>query len=101
MRVPLRLRDDRGAVAAVVAILSLVFLLIAAFTVDAGRAYVQKRQLSTSADAASLAAARVYSGYTGTCAQLSNQSLPTSAAAYAAAQTAANAARGDNISGAS
>jgi hypothetical protein len=51
-------RDDEGAVAVVVAVLSVVLILMAAFAVDLGNAYAVKRQLSVAADAAALDAAR-------------------------------------------
>jgi hypothetical protein len=48
---------ERGAVAVMVAILTPVLLIMAAFAVDAANAYAQGRQLSVAADAAALAAA--------------------------------------------
>ena len=61
MRVQLRTvrqpRDD-GAIAVIVAILSVVLVLMAAFAVDLANAYAVKRQLSVAADAAALDAAR-------------------------------------------
>lgn len=59
MRVP-ELSDDRGAIAIIVALLSITLFGIAGFAVDFGTGYVNKRQLATSADAATLAAAAVY-----------------------------------------
>ena len=50
--------EDTGAIAVVVAILSTLLLLMAAFAVDLGNAYAVKRQLSVAADAAALDAAR-------------------------------------------
>ncbi|HET6562741.1 MAG TPA: pilus assembly protein TadG-related protein [Marmoricola sp.] len=70
---PIRLnrrRDEAGAVAVLIAVLATVLLVIAAFVVDLGMAYVSKRQLQTSADAAALAAASVYAQYPGSCSQL-------------------------------
>lgn len=58
MRVQLRPRQDDGAIAVIVAILSVVLLGMAAFAVDFGNAYAVKRQLSVAADAAALDAAR-------------------------------------------
>jgi len=63
-----RQRTERGAVALLVGLLSVVLLGISAFTVDFGMAYVTKRQLSSASDAASLAADLVYkSNYKGLC----------------------------------
>lgn len=72
MRVSLsaRLRDDRGAVAVMVAILSVVLVGMSAFVVDFGVAYASKRQLSTAADAAALAAANRLAQGDGTCSQI-------------------------------
>lgn len=50
-----RPHDDRGAVAVIVAILMMVFILFAALTVDIGYWYNVRRQLQSSADAAALA----------------------------------------------
>ncbi len=58
MRVQLKHRDDEGAIAIIVALLSLVLIGMAAFAVDFGNAYAVKRQLSVSADASALDAAR-------------------------------------------
>jgi Flp pilus assembly protein TadG len=49
--------DESGAVAVVVALLSVVLLILAAFAVDIGNAYAQTRQQSVAVDAAALAAA--------------------------------------------
>jgi hypothetical protein len=45
-------------------------MVIGAFTVDLGQAYVSKRQLQTAADAGALAAAQVYRNQTQPCATL-------------------------------
>lgn len=50
--------NDDGAVAILVAVLSLVLFGMAAFAVDLGYAYSVKRQLSVTADASALAGAR-------------------------------------------
>lgn len=56
-----RLRDDRGAVAVLVAILVPVVLLgCGALVLDFGALYAEKRQLQNGADAAALAVARSY-----------------------------------------
>lgn len=49
--------QERGAVAIIVAVLSVLLLVVAAFAVDGANAYAQNRQLSVAADAAALAAA--------------------------------------------
>lgn len=49
---------DQGAIAIIVALCATMLLVIAAFAVDFGTAYAQKRALSTGVDAAALAAAR-------------------------------------------
>lgn len=53
-------RDERGAVAVMIAILMVVIVGMAAFAVDLGAAYANKRQLSIGADAAALAATQSY-----------------------------------------
>ena len=61
MRVQLRPpRDDRGVAAIMTVILLVVLIGMAAFAVDLGAAYTNKRQLSIGADAAALAAAKSY-----------------------------------------
>lgn len=50
-------RGDGGVVAILVAFFVVAFAVLAAFATDFGRAYVEKRQLSTAADAAALAGA--------------------------------------------
>ncbi len=63
-----RRTDERGAVAVMSAVLAVVLLVLAAFVVDIGRSYVEKRELQTGADAASLVAAQYYmTNMTGTC----------------------------------
>jgi len=47
--------DDRGAVAVTVAVLLMVFILLAALVIDAGYWYNVRRQLQSAADAAALA----------------------------------------------
>jgi Flp pilus assembly protein TadG len=72
--------DERGAFAIVFSALTVMLLVLSAFTVDLGQAYVSKRQLQTAADAGALAAAQVYKGQTLTCTQLlTNAPLKTSA----------------------
>jgi predicted outer membrane repeat protein len=63
-----RRRDERGAISIIVASLTVILIVVAAFTVDFGMAYLTKRQLSTAADAAALAADAVYkTEYKGVC----------------------------------
>lgn len=99
MRVPvlsrLRRRDESGAVAVMVAVLSVVLIGVSAFTIDFGMAYVNKRQLQISSDAASLAAAAAYGNASGTCAtKVADSSL------RATAETAADYVRDQNRPGA-
>jgi Flp pilus assembly protein TadG len=79
-----RRRGEHGAVAVLVAALAAVLLLVAAFVVDLGMAYVSKRQLQTSADAAALAAASVYAQYPGDCSALSKNAAYRTKAQQAA-----------------
>lgn len=50
--------NDRGAVAIVVALFLIVFMLLLAFVVDFGRVYAKEAELQNTADAAALAAAQ-------------------------------------------
>ncbi len=52
--------DERGAVAVMLTLLLVVIVGMAAFAVDLGAAYANKRQLSIGADAAALAATQSY-----------------------------------------
>ncbi len=52
------LRDDGGAVAIIVAVLLVVFVLLAAIAIDLGYAFNVRRQLQTAADAGALAGAQ-------------------------------------------
>ncbi|EON23332.1 MULTISPECIES: pilus assembly protein TadG-related protein [Nocardioides] len=65
-----RRRHEEGAVAVMVAILSVVLFTIAAFVADLGVAYTSKRQLQTAADAGALAGAKRFAGEPGSCPQL-------------------------------
>ncbi len=103
-----RLRHtDDGAIAIIVALLSVVMLLMAAFAVDLGNAYAVKRQLSVAADAAALNAARAVAvAKVGTTPILGGGKgctgwlQPQKDAAMAAATTAANTTNAANdISG--
>lgn len=53
-----RLRDDRGAVAVLTALLLVPLMVCAALVVDIGASYVQRRQLQNAADASALAIAQ-------------------------------------------
>jgi Flp pilus assembly protein TadG len=63
-------RDETGAVAIMVALLSAFLLVLASFTVDIGLAYTYKRQAQTAADSAVLAAASLYVDSKVTCGSL-------------------------------
>ncbi|MGZ6770705.1 MAG: TadE/TadG family type IV pilus assembly protein [Mycobacteriaceae bacterium] len=98
MRVPVlgRLRrEESGAVAVIVALMSIVLIGVSAFTIDFGMAYVNKRQLQIASDAASLAAAAAYGNASGTCA---TKTADTSL--RATAETAADYVRDRNRPGA-
>ena len=81
-------RDERGAMAAIVALLSVTLLVLSGFTVDYGQAWMAKRNLQKAADAGALAAAQVLSRVPGTCEQVAGGSA--GAAARAAARLAAD-----------
>lgn len=67
-----RRRDESGAVALLVGVLSVVLVGMAAFTADFGMAYVAKRQSQTAADSAALAAAATFADDPGDCATLAD-----------------------------
>ena len=79
-------RDERGAVAVVVALMMIVLCICAALVTDFGMAYVNKRQAQTAADAAVLAAGRVIAGQSGSCADLTANTALMSGANAAADQ---------------
>lgn len=83
MRVPVR--DEKGAVAIMTALLATILLVMSGFVIDFGMAYVSKRQLQTASDAAALAAVAEYTQYPGTC-----ESLLSNSVARADAQEAAD-----------
>jgi len=60
-------RDERGAVAVIVAICLVVIFGFAAYAVDAGRAWTSRRHLVTAADAGALAGAKGYAEGTNGC----------------------------------
>ena len=90
-----QLKDDSGAVAVVVALLLVVLVGMAAFITDFGAAYVSKRQLQSSADAGSLAAAQELGKYPGTCTDVASSSTARAAALAAAEQYASANRAGD------
>lgn len=67
----IQLRDDRGAVAVLVAFLAVTLVGLAAFAVDAGSGYAAKRQISHAADAAALGGAGKLTDYDGDCTTIS------------------------------
>ena len=77
-----------------VAMLSIVVIGMAAFTVDFGMAYASTRQLQTASDAAALAAASVYADYPGAC-----PTLVADSAIRGLAQAAADDIRAQNRDG--
>jgi hypothetical protein len=98
MRVLLNRRhaDERGAIAVIVALLAIVLLVSAAIVIDFGQAYVTKRKAQNAADAAVLAAAKVYSAEKGTCDSLLPAKRPD---LLAAANKAAKTLRTQNAPG--
>ena len=93
-------RDENGAVAVIVALMSVALFVIASFAVDFGHAYTTKRQLSTAADSAALAAARYYATQSGNCTQLSNPLDPNYTSRMTVAKSTASQYLSDNIGGA-
>jgi hypothetical protein len=83
-----------------VALLLVPLIVVAAFAVDFGAAYLNKRQLSTAADAAALAAARYYAAQTGTCHTFSDPTDANYATRYAAATALAQNYMDKNVNGA-
>ena len=75
--------DERGAVAVITALLMVALLGMAAFVIDTGVVYVERRELQNGADAAALAVARA-------CA-LGNCGAPMTTAADLAASNAGDA----------
>jgi hypothetical protein len=62
-----RERDGSGATAIIVGVLAAFLVGVAAFTVDAGAAFVSNRNLQRAADAGALAAAQHLTQFPGTC----------------------------------
>lgn len=81
-----RRRDERGATAILVAILATTLVMISAFTVDFGQAFMSKRNLQKGADAGALAGAQALTQFPGSCATVASNST-----ALTAAHTAADA----------
>ena len=80
MRVLVRPREERGAVAIIVAVSSILIMVMGAMVVDLGQAYVKKREAQTAADAGALAAATVFKETGGLCTTLvANSTLQTKA----------------------
>ena len=64
-----RLRDERGGILVLAAVMIPVFLLLAALVVDVGNWYTHKRQLQNRADAAAFAAGVEYAKNWKACVQ--------------------------------
>jgi len=77
-------RDERGATAVVVTLLSVFLLVLSGFTVDFGQSFMAKRNLQKAADAGALAAAQVLTQYSGTCNQVKSNATAIGAAHAAA-----------------
>src|SRR5688500_18798578 len=73
-------RDERGVTAILVGVLAIFLVGIAAFTVDAGAAFVSNRNLQRAADAGALAGAQTLTEYTGTCNNVASNTTATTAA---------------------
>ncbi|MCZ3387875.1 MAG: pilus assembly protein TadG-related protein [Actinomycetia bacterium] len=88
---------DQGAIAIVVAICAVLLFGMAAFAVDFGNVFANKRQLSVAADASALAAARAVNAKIpvgGSCNPASLQATADSAARSANSE---NDLRGDSV----
>lgn len=80
MRVLVKQRNERGAVAIIVAISCAFLMVIGAMVIDLSQAYVNKRAAQTAADAGALAAATVFKETGGLCTTLvANSTLQTQA----------------------
>ena len=73
-----RLRDERGAVLVMAAVMIPVFLLMTALVVDVGNWYTHKRQLQNRADAAAFAAGVEYAKNWKACVQTADATLRAS-----------------------
>ena len=79
-----RERDERGATIVLVALMATFLLVISAFTLDFGQAFVSKRNLQKAADAGALAGAQALTTYPGTCNNVISNSSALTAAHVAA-----------------
>ncbi len=87
-----RLRDERGTIMALAAVMIPVFLLLAALVIDVGNWYTHKRQLQNRADAAAFAAGVEYAKNWQQCVYAGTDATKLAARATAA-QKIADAAR--------
>jgi Flp pilus assembly protein TadG len=87
-----RLRDERGTIMVLAAVMIPVFLLLAALVIDVGNWYTHKRQLQNRADAAAFAAGVEYAKNWSNCVYAGADPAKLAAKA-AAAQKIADAAR--------
>ena len=87
-----RLRDERGTIMALAAVMIPVFLLLTALVVDVGNWYTHKRQLQNRADAAAFAAGVEYAKNWQQCVYAGTDATKLAARATAA-QKIADAAR--------
>jgi hypothetical protein len=78
VHVTLRLRDERGGVLVMAAVMIPVFLLLTALVVDVGNWYTHKRQLQNRADAAAFAAGVEYARNWKACIQTGDAALRAS-----------------------
>jgi hypothetical protein len=81
-------REERGATAIVFGILAVFLVGLAAFTVDAGAAFVSNRNLQRAADAGALAGAQALTQFPGDCYSVSSSTTARTAAHDAAVATA-------------
>jgi hypothetical protein len=72
-----RLRDERGAVAVIVAFVMTALLVLAAFSVDVGNARQTQRNLQSSADSAATAGVSELPGVAGSCSDGAKAADPT------------------------
>lgn len=77
-------RDEQGMTIVLVGLLAVALLVISAFTIDFGQAYVSKRNLQKAADAGALAAAQELTQFPGTCNNVASNSTARTNAHLAA-----------------
>ena len=75
-----RLREERGGILVLSAVMIPVFLLLTAMVIDVGNWYTHKRQLQNRADAAAFSAGLEYGKHWKACVQTSNAALKASTA---------------------